>query len=120
VSQAKVEYDDVERRLLSEAMARGMSAGVATSPSQELHQTRLLVALASEGFLPWDQSTLAGAVTLCGWLLADPDVNSCRYVIRIVESALRSTISEPAAGGQPLTLRAAYGKIGRASCRERV
>jgi len=108
VSQAEVKYADVERRLLYEAMAQGISAGVATSPIQELHQARLLAALASEGFLPLGQNTLAGTVTLCGWLLADPDVNSCRYVIRIVESALRSTISEPAAS-QLLTLRAAYG-----------
>ena len=118
VSQAKVEYADVERRLLYDAMARAMSAGVAESPSQEMHQARLLVALASEGFLPWGQSTLAGAVTLCGWLLADPDVDSCRYVIRIVESALRSTTTEPAAGGQLLTLRAAYGSALGESGRE--
>src|SRR5665811_1622785 len=90
LSQSKVEYDDVKRRLLSEGMARGMSAGVAASPSQELHQARLLVALASEGFLAWDQTTLAGAVTLCASLLALPDVSSRRYVILIVESALRS------------------------------
>src|SRR5665647_3514617 len=118
VSQAKVEYADVERRLLYDAMARAMSAGVAESPSQEMHQARLLVALASEGFLPWGQSTLAGAVTLCGWLLADPDVDSCRYVIRIVESALRSTTTEPAAGGQLLTLRAAHGSALGESGRE--
>src|ERR1019366_1747590 len=70
---------------------------------------RLLVSLASEGFLPWDPTTLAGAVTLCGWLLADSDVNSCPYVIQIVESALPSTITEPATGGPLLALRAAYG-----------
>src|ERR1019366_2553071 len=70
---------------------------------------RLLVSLASEGFLPWDPTTLAGAVTLCGWLLADSDVSSCPYVIQIVESALPSTITEPATGGPLLALRAAYG-----------
>src|SRR5450759_1800794 len=96
VGQAKVKYGDDERRLLYDAMARGMSAGVAKSPGQELHQARLLVALASEGFLPWAQPTLAGAVTLCGSLLSYPDVTSRRFVSLIVESALRSTGTEPA------------------------
>jgi tetratricopeptide (TPR) repeat protein len=109
VGRGKVEYGGRGRRSLYAAMARGMSAGVAASPSQELHQARLLVALASEGFLAWDQTTLAGAVTLCASLLALPDVSSRRYVILIVESALRSTTTEAAAAGPLLTLRQQYG-----------
>ena len=108
VGQAKVEYDDAERRLLYEAMARGMSPGVVKSPSQRLHRARLLVALASEGFLAWDETTLAGAVTLCSSLLAGSDSNGRRHVIRIVESALRSTSTEPPVAGPLLTLRGKY------------
>ena len=108
VGQAKVEYDDAERRLLYEAMARGMSPGVVKSPSQRLHRARLLVALASEGFLAWDETTLTGAVTLCSSLLAGSDSNGRRHVIRIVESALRSTSTEPPVAGPLLTLRGKY------------
>ncbi|HEY8706801.1 MAG TPA: tetratricopeptide repeat protein, partial [Burkholderiaceae bacterium] len=109
VGHAKIEYDDSERRLMYEAMARRMSTGVAESPTQQLHQARLLVALASEGFLAWDQTTMAGAVTLCTSLLAAPDVDSRRHVILIAENALRSLSAEPAAAGPLLTLRGQYG-----------
>jgi len=109
ISHAKVEYDDRERRLLYEAMARRISAGVTESPIQELHQARLLVALASEGFLAWDQTTLAGAVTLSVSLLANPDVDSRRYVILIAENALRRVANEPVVAGPLLTLRGQYG-----------
>ena len=120
LSQAKVAYDDAQRRSVYEAMARAMSAGVVESPAQEEHRARLLVALAYEGFVAWDESAVAGAVDLCssllggsdlsGSLLADPDVNSCRYVIRLVESALHSASTQSATGGQWLTLREAYAR----------
>ena len=109
VGQAKVEYDDSECRLLYEAMAGRMSAGVAESPSQDLHHARLLVALASEGFLPWDEITLAGAVTLCGSLLDLPDVLSRQNVILIAETALGSTTIDTSVTGPVLGLLALWG-----------
>jgi tetratricopeptide (TPR) repeat protein len=117
VRKARVEYHHEERRLLYLAMARGIAAGGPKPPSQELHQARLLVALTNEGFLTWDQATLAGAVTLCRSLLAEPDVDSRRYTIRTVESALRSAGIESPAAGPMLTLReqhaSALGESGR-------
>ena len=109
VSQAKVESDSLERLSLYEAMARGVSANVAKSPGQRMHQARMLVALASEGLVAWDQTTLAGAMTLCDSLLAEPDVKSQSYVILIVESALLSARTESPVAGPLLTLRGAYG-----------
>ncbi|NMM35066.1 MAG: ATP-binding protein, partial [Phycicoccus sp.] len=110
LSQAKVAYDEARRRAVYEAMARAMSAGVAESPAQEEHRARLRVALAYVGFLAWDESTVAGSVALCSSLLADPDVDSCRYVIRLVESALQSTSTSWATGGHWLTLGEAYAR----------
>jgi len=109
VGHARIEYDGSERRLMYEAMARRMSTGIAESPTQQLHQARLLVALASEGFLAWDQTTIAGAVTLCASLLAAPDVDSRRHVIMIAENVLRSTSTQPSMQGSLLTLRGQYG-----------
>jgi hypothetical protein len=115
LGQGKVEYDERERGLLYAAIAQRMAVGTAASPSQELHQARLLVALASEGFLPWDQTPVAAAVTLCEFLLALRDMNSRRYVILIAETALRSdtaigSISNETELAVPLlNLRGQYG-----------
>ena len=108
VREAKREYDPSERLPLYKAMARRMSAAVPESPTQELHHARLLVALAMEGFLDWDPTTLAGAVTVCASLLAGPDVESRRYVVLIAENALQPSGAEPV-GIPLLNLREQYG-----------
>jgi len=61
------------------------------SPAVRVHGARLLVALASERFIDWDDAPLRAARLLCSLLAETPGVDELRSIVALTDAALTGT-----------------------------